>query len=184
MPDMSGLMQRMGSLTIALTAIPFVIIVLVFLGLALRTRRKISQSQNWQRAMGSVQFSGVDMRRSSNGRGGSSTAYYPEVTYVYRVDGKDYTNNRIQFGTPIGYGWAGKAQKLADSYPVGKNVEVFYNPNDPYEAVLERKSSSSTAFVGIALFILLILGCTVAFSAGMLGFVQNILNTVNINLPR
>jgi hypothetical protein len=38
--------------------------------------------------------------------------------------------------------------------------------------------------VGIALFILLILGCTVAFSAGMLGFVQNILNTVNINLPR
>jgi hypothetical protein len=182
--DISNLMQGIGSFTIILTAIPFVIIVLVFLGLALRTRRKISQSQNWQRAMGSVQFSGVDMRRSSNGRGGSSTAYYPQVAYTYRVDGKDYTGNQIQFGTPIGYGWAGRAQKIADSYPVGKNVEVFYNPADPYEAVLERKSSSSGAFLGIALFILLILGCTVAFSAGMLGFVQNILNTVTSSLPR
>jgi hypothetical protein len=51
------------------------------------------------------------------------------------VDGKKYTSDRIR-----AFGFAGlyfsEFGSVAGEFPVGKDVSVFYDPNDPSSAVL------------------------------------------------
>ncbi len=58
------------------------------------------------------------------------------ITYEYFVDEAKFESSRVHFGyqtsSDVSY-----AQGFVNKYPVGKEVEVYYNPNDPSEAVLE-----------------------------------------------
>lgn len=60
---------------------------------------------------------------------------FAEVTYEYQVRGDTYRNSRISIGEDLGDLFV--EQKLA-RYPKGAQVRVFYNPDDPQQAVLER----------------------------------------------
>jgi len=173
-------MNNMGSMITIIVAIPFVIIALIFIVLALRNSRKANLSRNWPETTGKIIASGIDPRRSHTS-GGYSTSYYPVVQYQYQVEGRTYLSNRITFGGEIGYGWTNMAQKQVDNYPPGANVAVFYDPNDPATAVLERTAgTSSKIYWVIAIIILVILGVTVAFTSGINGLV----NQVTSGLPR
>ena len=60
---------------------------------------------------------------------------FANITYGYTVAGKQYTCSRLSIGEDMGNDDVeGKLQR----YPVGKAVEVFYDPADPEKAVLER----------------------------------------------
>jgi len=164
--------NNMGSMITILVAAPFVVIALIFIVLALRNSRKASASRNWPATTGKIIASGIEPRRSHSSSGGYSTSYYPVVQYQYQVEGRTYLSNRITFGGEVGYGWTNMAQKQVDHYPPGANVAVFYDPNDPAVAVLERTAgTSSKIFSLIAIIILVILGVTVAFTSGMNGLV-------------
>ena len=60
--------------------------------------------------------------------------YYPEVNYEYLVDSISYKGNGISIGTITTEAYA---KKVTTNYPLGKNVIVFYNIEDPSEALLE-----------------------------------------------
>jgi hypothetical protein len=174
-------MDNMGSMISGIVAIPLVIVALVFIYLALRGSRQAGVSKNWPATTGKIIASGIEPRRSHSGSGGTSTTYVPVVQYQYMIDGRTYMGNRITFGNQVGYGWTNMAQKQVDQYPPGANVAVFYDPNDPGMAVLERTGGASTKiYWGIAILMLVILAVSVAFTSGMNSFVSQLTS----NLPR
>jgi len=110
-------------------------------------------TNNWPGTDGTITSSSVrkEVRRDS---GKTVTTYYPSVQYRYRIDGRQHTSYRIAFGKKVGSVKA-IAQKVVDRYPSGKTVTVYYDPDDPQYAILEKgfKWSSLIVFmVGLVFF--------------------------------
>lgn len=98
-------------------------------GVALRRRSQAHDrhpSVSWQRTQGTVLSSTLQVRQQ-----GASRVEVPLVLYAYQVDGQKYRGERIRCGGPSG----GDA---VTRYPAGARVDVFYDPQDPSVAVLER----------------------------------------------
>lgn len=94
-------------------------------------------SYTWPSCEGKIITSKVTMSSSHRLRDNKGISYYPDVDYEYVVDGKKYIGEKIFYGQ-YGSGMRDKIQKIADKYPAGKMVTVYYNPKNPGEAVLER----------------------------------------------
>jgi hypothetical protein len=60
--------------------------------------------------------------------------YIADIEYRYRVDEKDYDGDRYRYG-PDTEGDK-SAQEIVKEYPVGKKVTVYYDRQDPHDAVL------------------------------------------------
>lgn len=125
------------NMTLLLTVgiIGFVLLILnaVFLGVIYFMRRKMAAVSQWPSTMGTVMMSTVEWRSSSEG---GSTAY-PVVQYSYQVNGQAFQGYKLAPGPEVG---GTGAQKVAARYPAGAQVMVFYNPQNPSDAVLETKA--------------------------------------------
>ena len=106
----------------------------IFLGIIIATQRKMKAVQNWSSTMGTVMASYLERRRSSNNRG---SVNYPVVQYSYQVSGQLFQGSKIAPGMEVGGTGAGK---VVERYPAGAQVMVFYDPQNPSEAVLETKA--------------------------------------------
>jgi uncharacterized protein DUF3592 len=62
--------------------------------------------------------------------------WYPQISYRYSVNQQEYTSNRIEL-VYVAIQWGGSIQSIVEKYPVGQKVSVYFNPNNPAEAVLE-----------------------------------------------
>lgn len=158
-------MNSIGSNIMLLVGLPFVILAIILLALAVRGRRKAAATLKWPSTSGRVISSDIEMRHSSDSDGSHYTPY-PVVVYEYEVAGRRYMNNKIGSGTQIGGSLI--TQPAVNRYPAGLNVAVYYNPDDPVDAVLEPgKSTSSTILLGIAILIIVILAATFVFTSGL-----------------
>lgn len=121
-------------LIIAIVSIVFVLVLLnaIFLGIIFFMRRRMATVSQWPSTMGTVNASYLERRSSSDG-----STDYPVVQYSYQVAGQTYQSTKLAPGPEIGGTGAGK---VVGRYPVGAQVMVFYNPQSPSEAVLERKA--------------------------------------------
>ncbi|MEO8612380.1 MAG: DUF3592 domain-containing protein [Chloroflexota bacterium] len=174
-------MNNIGSMITGAVAIPFVIVALVFVYLAIRASRRASASRSWPATTGKILAAGIEPRQSHSSSGGYSTSYYPVVQYEYTVNGQRFLGNRITFGGDVGYGWTGMAQRQIDNYIPNSNVAVFYDPNEPANAVLERTAGTSGKIYWlVAIVIFVILGVTLVFTSGINSFVSGITS----NLPK
>ncbi len=70
----------------------------------------------------------------------------------------EYTGDKIAFGGDVG-GSRKKANEMIAQYPVGKNVSVYYDPNNPEDVVLERRMGSKGLLI-IGVVFTLIAVCT------------------------
>lgn len=124
-----------SELIITIVSISCVLIILnsVFLGIIYFMRRKMAAVSQWPSTMGTVNASYLERR--SDGEGGSTN--YPVVQYSYHVGGQSYQSSKYAPGPEMGGTGAGK---VIARYPAGAQVMVFYNPQNPSEAVLERKA--------------------------------------------
>ncbi len=59
------------------------------------------------------------------------------VRYAYRVGDKDYQSTRLYIGRPVFYGSSVVAAATAAKYLPDAQVPVYYNPDNPAQAVLE-----------------------------------------------
>ena len=91
------------------------------------------RSYTWPSVEGKIVASRVDREWHP----GKSPTYYPRISYVYLVGGKEYTGN-VVFFSQYGTGGPSGVQEIVDRYPEGKRVSVYYDPQDPQLAVLER----------------------------------------------
>lgn len=120
-------------LTVGIISVVFLILNAIFLGIIFFMRRKMATVSQWPSTMGTVNASYLERRSSSEG--GSTN--YPVVQYSYQLGGQMYQSTKLAPGPEVGGSGAGK---VVERYPAGAQVMVFYNPQNPAEAVLERKA--------------------------------------------
>ena len=111
-----------------------VILNVIFLWIIIANQRKINAVKTWPTTTGTVLASYLERRRSSNNSG---TVNYPVVEYSYQVGGQIHRSSRIAPGSDVG---GTGAEKMIQPYPVGAQLTVYYNPQNPAEAVLEKKT--------------------------------------------
>jgi len=115
--------------------IGFVLLILnaVFLGVIFFMRRKMAAVSQWPSTMGTVMMSTIEQRSSSEG----GYTDYPVIQYSYQVGRQAYQSHKLAPGPDVG---GTGARKVVARYPESAQVMVFYNPENPSEAVLERKA--------------------------------------------
>jgi hypothetical protein len=144
---------------------------LLFLGVgiwlivrSIRERNKVDESQGWPTTLGQVIHNSV--AESFAASDGSVASYHPEITYSYKVHGQDYESSRIMIGA-VPSGSQKSARDVTVRFPPGASVTVYYNPADPKESILERKSKSASAslVIGIVFIVLSIVTFCVMVSS-------------------
>jgi hypothetical protein len=123
----------------------------IFLGIIFFTRRKVAQAGSWPSTMGMVTLSTIEMRRGSEG-----SSAYPVVHYSYQVMGQPLQGHKVMPGPDVG---GSGAHKVVARYPIGAQVMVYYNPENPSEALLERGMPGYIKWFWIILVILDVFLC-------------------------
>ena len=101
------------------------------------------ESQKWASTSGTITESEVVTTGS-----GDSQMYRPHVIYSFEVGGEEFTSAKVSTDGTWDSKWARSAQKRVNRYPMGEEVEVFYNPDLPSQSLLE---TSVPAFFSIPL---------------------------------
>lgn len=117
-------------------------------GYGLHQRRKMRASENWQGTTGTIRFAGIRENKDSD-----SIEYEVWLDYEYVAGGAKYMGNRIELGRRT-YLRKRRAERELDRYPVHSSVTVFFNPENPKEAVLERKATDNPAYLVMGIFML------------------------------
>jgi len=175
-----GLLFSGATALITIVAFTCVLVPLIgFFGYLIWNRqRQVSASKSWPTTTGTVLSANVELRQSRSGRSGYSLSHYPIVVYDYEVRGQRYQGNRIGF-SEIGTGWAGPAQQKLARYPIGGAVQVYYNPQNPMEAVLERSAPGNPILWIILIILAVSLVGTICFVVAMTAGIGVLLQMVD-----
>ncbi len=128
---------------------------LVFAGLGVwlilryqKNKEKAHQSRNWPKTTGRVIESRIAEHESEDEDGHVTSTYSPVVRYEYQANGVAYAGNQVAVGSSaIAISNRKKVQQTIDQYPPGKAVAVYYNPQNPAEAVLETRLAGKAELV-------------------------------------
>jgi hypothetical protein len=119
----------------------FGLLVLIF---AIAFMRIVRQASQWPVTRGRIVAAGVeryeDWRDDQSDYASLRRRYKASVVYTYEVNGRQYTGDRVRLGVIVSATLPGWAKRMAAQYPVGSEVEVYYNPQDPGESVLHPHS--------------------------------------------
>ena len=128
----------------------------------IQSRKKADASQAWPSTLGQVTEARVSRHTSTDADGDTSESFTPLVRYRFQVAGQEYEGKKITFGFQQSFSNQAKAQAALETFPVGRQVSVYYDPNNPSDAVLERKAGGSTLGLVLGIIFLVIslcLGC-------------------------
>ncbi len=120
--------------------------------------QKAKASTDWPSVKGVVTSAEVIRTRSDDG-----VNYKPEVLFNYTVDGEEYSQGNIRYDGDWSTNKPTYANKMVKKYKVGTEVDVYYDPEEPFEAVLEPGTTWMSYlpigfgavffFIGAALFV-------------------------------
>lgn len=131
-----------------------------------RLIRKARASAQWPAVQGKIESSTVDVEREreedSDGDIHYERKYIPNIVYQYQVDGMDFMGDQISFGSTSSssQGWA---YKMRDQYPEGAEVAVYYDPENPQEAVLQPGAKGATYIVMVIGVVFVLTGILIFF---------------------
>lgn len=112
----------------------------VILIMTLIERGRATSSRNWHSTYGVITESYVTSERKEESSKPDDFVYRPVLAYEYVVNGNRYAGSRIYFGALQKDKQRAASEKKLAAYPMGAPVSVFYNPQFPPDAVLERVS--------------------------------------------
>jgi hypothetical protein len=111
-----------------------------------RARRLASASARWPTVPGIITTSGVieeaieDQGNSDKSRIRKHYRYQVDLRYAYQVGKRDFVGTTANWGWTAIYGLRELAEKAAGQYANGQPVTVYYDPEQPGNAVLEPDS--------------------------------------------
>ncbi|MEM7332070.1 MAG: DUF3592 domain-containing protein [Chloroflexota bacterium] len=115
------------------------------------TLRNARQSNGWPSAKGEITNSSIRTESTDDG-----LTYHADVEYRFVANDRWYEANIVKFGES-GHASRTDAAEILARYPVGDEVNVFYDPEMPETAVLEPGVTfDSYLFLLIGLSILLL----------------------------
>jgi len=124
----------------------------------LDTLQAVSASEEWPSVAGSIESARLGKQLDSTSSTGKRRYLYSaEIRYRYSVNGVSHSGHRISFGD-YSTDSPRDARRLLRHYPRGKSVTVFYAPDNPGEAVLERSSGVGNIVTLLAAIIFLLGG--------------------------
>ncbi|HEX7556302.1 MAG TPA: DUF3592 domain-containing protein [Leptolinea sp.] len=120
-------------------------------------RREAGESKNWPAVPGRITYSDISTLTPEREVDRTRTSSYaPDLEYAYTVQGTSYRSKRIGFGTVISSTHA-SAASFVERHPAGMAVTIYYNPQNPAAAVLQKKVGSQTGLL-VLISITLLLG--------------------------
>jgi len=128
----------------------FILVCLLAATTAIKDWRRYRESENWVPTTAQIITGNIIARRGSK-----NTSYVLDITYAYNVLGQSYESNQFSFGSKgTGYDTRKKAEGMLAKYPTGSHATIYHNPNNPQQAVLERKYDSTGVILAVILGIL------------------------------
>jgi hypothetical protein len=131
-------------------ALPIIVLVggVFCVGEYVRTRRLASASLRWPTASGKITRCGVieeviEEKTEHDNRPTTTRMrhrYQVDLRYAYRVGKRDFNGTEIDWGGTMISGLREVAEKTAARYHPGQSVKVYYDPDQPGQAVLEPAS--------------------------------------------
>lgn len=103
----------------------------------LQSKRDVRTSSLWQSIEGKITMQRIREEENYD-EDGANILYIPEVIYTYLVGGILYENKRIDFGSSPRFVNRKKAESFMEPYQVESNITVYYNPDNPQDAVLSQ----------------------------------------------
>jgi hypothetical protein len=129
-----------------MAATVFGLLVLLFFVGSYRISRRAA---GWPSVQGTV-LSSTTERVEKRQDGRTSILYAPVVEYGYRVHEVDYVSRQIKLGVGVS-GSQAYAEKIAARYPLGRQVDVHYEPANPSNAALENPTGMHWLLLVVAL---------------------------------
>lgn len=136
----------------------FFIIGLVLIIKSVKDKKKAEASSVWPATQGKVTGSTIEEHTSYDEDHHQRTTFRAVIHYTYSVMGTPYESNKIDFGAAAAGSYK-SAQEMMARYPVDATVPVYYNPNDPKEAVLIREAKSSMVMMILGIVFIVIALC-------------------------
>ena len=131
-----------------------------------RGKQKAQESSAWPSVTGKVLEAEVSSHTETDSEGESVEAYAPRVVYEYVVNGVAYRGNRLAIGPVATSRSRHSAEQEVARYPLGGEVQVFYNPQNPAEAVLQTRLQAGKVMLILGI-IFLGLGVLIACGGGL-----------------
>ena len=107
--------------------------------------RAAIRSRDWQAAEGHV----TTAQAEPTGR----FRWTPKITYVYRVNGVEYTGDRVAYDYFGSYS-SQEANEVVERYQVNAPAKIFYDPEQPQESTLQQIHRGASGGLFILPFIL------------------------------
>jgi hypothetical protein len=110
---------------------------LVVLLLAVGTCLVVVRVAWWPTVRGRIVSSGVQRYTDTDFESRRRRMYRAVVVYAYEVNGHEYRGDKLSVGGAVAASFPGAARRSAAKYPVGREVDVHYNPRNPGDSVLQ-----------------------------------------------
>ena len=147
----------------------FLIIGIITLILGMIAWNKARKSTSWPAVPGRILNASVDRvrerDRDSDGDVSIETKYKVDISYQYTVEGKQYIGNRIQFGLPDRMSSSVRAYRIVNQYPQGTEVDVYVDPSQLSNSVLQPGVKLSTLLAPAFGLVFAIAGMIMMFAA-------------------
>ena len=111
----------------------------------------------WARCTGTIIGAVPEAYFDAGPRGTPWPRTLARIRYRYSVNGEPYEGHRVSLSGPPPESWT-NAAALRERYRVGAEVGVWYNPNNPTQAVLEAGANRSIYWALAAGLALLLIG--------------------------
>ena len=111
---------------------------------------KSNASKSWPAVDCTILTSEVGKHRSDDG-----TSYSVDITFAYEYKGNQYESDTYEFFRMSTSGYDSK-KRIVGMYPSGSRQTCYVNPDDPTEAVIERKLGNAMFFGLIPLVFVLV----------------------------
>ncbi|MCU0489642.1 MAG: DUF3592 domain-containing protein, partial [Anaerolineales bacterium] len=114
-------------------------------------QREAQASLTWPSTRGLVSDLRIETNVQENDNGPDTFTYEPVVVYSYKVNGETYTSDRLSANAPWGYAFGSQeeAAEFLRNYPLGTQLVVYYNPDHPRRALLDRTAPADPGIVYI-----------------------------------
>lgn len=157
---------------------------LVFIGVGigmliklLKNFSRVQHSKNWMSTTGEIISSELDAQTTTDENGYQTTTYIANVLFQYRVNDSEFECDCINFDYGIRTSNKRKEQSIVEQYPPGSQVTVYYDPDDPHQAVLEKRVGGlfTTVLVSTVFILIGVILAVISLGVNPPAFLKNIL---------
>ncbi len=136
-------------------------------GLIVYKMHEVHRASRWPSAQGRIVRSKTRTVETKEANDSPSRGNLPDIEYVFSVDGVEHRGKRIGIGeikpdSP-------EVEAALERYHVGRTGPVYYNPDKPEEAVLERDAPASPATMYAVAAGVMVVGLTVVVAFTRIG---------------